>query len=213
MWTLAIIWHELLLSLVMWTLNEHVDLFCCLFNVFVVLLMCLWCFEMQGIIMKHQLREIDQGLCCVYAHGKGHLVTLPCAHTRQRHHVAQACAPGKAVGVPGGSFPCALGGGSTTKRAPRQNDGARQCLGAWRSERHTAMPMHTAKKKRPTTKLERTAQLATHDSELDARQKLCRATMARRSAKIALPSMALAARPVPCCTAKSCFPLVQASIY
>jgi hypothetical protein len=41
---------------------------------------------------KTEKLKMKLGLCRVYAHGKGHLVTLLCAYTRQRGHVAWACA-------------------------------------------------------------------------------------------------------------------------
>jgi hypothetical protein len=40
------------------------------------------------------------------SHGKGHLITLPCAYTLQRGHVAAAYAPGKLVVCLAGSLPC-----------------------------------------------------------------------------------------------------------
>jgi hypothetical protein len=59
---------------------------------------------MQGIRKKQQKNEKNRALCRACAHGKGLLVTLPCAPARQRSHVAAACSPGKLLGVPGGAF-------------------------------------------------------------------------------------------------------------
>jgi hypothetical protein len=72
-----------------------------------------------GINEKQQNPEKYWGLCRVYAHGKGHFVTLACTHTRQRRHVVAAYAPGTREGVLKEALPCALGSG------PRQRSVAR----------------------------------------------------------------------------------------
>jgi hypothetical protein len=66
--------------------------------------MCIPNFEMQGINEKQ--KKMQQGLCRVYAHGKGHLVTLSCAYTRQSGNVALACAPWWRVVCLARALPC-----------------------------------------------------------------------------------------------------------
>jgi hypothetical protein len=81
----------------------------------------------------------------------GRLVTLPCAYTRQRCHVARTCASWWRAGVPGMVFAVRVcgrctakgGRGRTAKRCARQSRGARQRLFArQRSGAHDKQKLH-----------------------------------------------------------------------
>jgi hypothetical protein len=65
------------------------------------------------------------------------LVTLPCAYTRQRHHVAHTCASGWPDGLPGRVF--------AVRAGARQRQGGRTAKGmAQQRARHTAEKTRTA---------------------------------------------------------------------
>jgi hypothetical protein len=81
----------------------------------------------------------------VYAHGKGLLVTLPCAHARQRRYVTTACAPGNLGVCLEASLPCGLWCRRTAKLPARHRAGARQRLRLTAKPQRTAVASRTAK--------------------------------------------------------------------
>ncbi|KAK1609297.1 hypothetical protein QYE76_032970 [Lolium multiflorum] len=105
----------------------------------------------QGIIEKQQKNEKCRALCRACAHGKGLLVSLPCAHARQRGHVA----PPVSLGDPGGSAAKAFAGlalraakishGVARQRCLHGKGGAHGNVTARQSHARTATFCRTAK--------------------------------------------------------------------
>jgi hypothetical protein len=135
----------------------------------------------------------------VYAHGKGLLVTLPCAHARQRGHVVRTYAPGSSWGHAAYSLPCGLGHLRMAKA------GHNKCF-AHGNDSRTVKDQRTAKehagqrggrteKNRWHGKEEGawqrrggTAKRRAHGKDQDARQRLYRAKLAMRTAMMSLLS-------------------------
>jgi hypothetical protein len=143
---------------------------------------------MQGISKKQQKNEKNRALCRACAHGKGHLVTLPCAHARQRGHVAAACRPGRSWGVCCKALCRARW--RTAKRAhgteqPHGNVCAHGKVLAARQRTRARQSIQ-----RTATQC-RTAQTLAHGRELSARQRALPCKTSTRTATLALPSLPL----------------------
>ena len=146
---------------------------------------------MQGIRKKQQKNEKNRALCRVYAHGKGLLVTLPCAHARQRSHVAAACRPGKLLGLAcrGLCRACWRAGARQSQlhgtELPHGNAGPH---GNELAARQRWLARQTCAR---TAKVARTAKRLPHGSPGRARQRPLPCKLSKRTAKAPLPSVSL----------------------
>jgi hypothetical protein len=120
---------------------------------------------------------------CMYT-AKDHLVTLPCAYTRQSLHVAHTYASWERAGVLPGPLPCELGVGRTAKGA-----GGRTAMTTARHRFGKGLTHGNGLGARQ--RLDPQQRRMTHNNAGEARQRLCRPYVARRTAKGALPGMTL----------------------
>jgi hypothetical protein len=149
--------------------------------------MSIFYFEMQGLKEKQKKSE-KLGLFVVCMHtAKDHLVTLPCAYTRQRPHVAVTCALHNRLGVYASGF---------VVRASSRAHGNEQCHSPRQSMAHGNAIAH-GKARRTAKDTERTAASGctgknlthgnvlshgkgsrAHDNDFLPRQRLCRLFLA-----------------------------------